>query len=155
MTGPRFQIVQPADESTIRVIAEWYLREWNIPEDKTIQKLKSFTRDGSQFHVLLKLNNDPIATGGHYHHVGLLDQEPRFKVYKNWLALVYTIPGRRGQGLGALLCEYIERLSKDRGIKELFLFTDTAERLYARLGWNELERLTLGERNIIVMKKEL
>ena len=101
----------------------------------------------------MKLNDVPIATGGMHNHVGLLDKEPRFKQYKNWLALVYTIPGKRQQGFGASICEYIERLSKDRGLKELFLFTDTAERLYTRLGWNELERLPLGKKECCCNKK--
>ncbi len=37
----------------------------------------------------------------------------------------------------------------------MYLFTDTAESLYERLGWHQLERLFLGERNIVVMKKSL
>jgi len=31
----------------------------------------------------------PTATGGVYDHVGLIDREPRFKVYSPWLALVF------------------------------------------------------------------
>src|SRR5260221_8134812 len=155
MTGINFQIIQPGDDNTIKNISEWYFHEWNIPRDKTIQKLKSFNGDNSQFQVLMKINDVPIATGGLYNQVGLHDKEPRFKIYKNWLALIYTTPGNRRQGFGALICNYIENLSKDRGIKEIFLFTDTAEHLYTRLGWYELEKLPLGKRNIVVMKKDL
>ena len=66
-----------------------------------------------------------------------------------------TIPGKRYQDFGALICDYIQNYSKQLGVKEMFLFTDTAERLYTRLGWNVLERLSLDERNIVVMKKQL
>lgn len=41
------------------------------------------------------------------------------------------------------------------GLEKMFLFTDTAERLYSGLGWTELERLQLGNRNVVVMEKNL
>jgi len=152
---PQFQIVNPKDDKIIELISDWYLSEWNIPKDKTIKRLKSFSENGSQFQVLMTLDTIPISTGGLYNHVSLLDKQPRFKVYQNWLALVYTTPGKRHQGFGALICDYIQSYSKQRGVKEMCLFTDTAEKLYTRLGWNVLERLSLDERNIVVMKKQL
>lgn len=151
----KFEIVQPGDNKAIHLIADWYLDEWNIPVNKTIERLKTITADSSQLQVLMSLNNVPITTGGLYHHVGLLDKEPGFKIYNNWLALVYTIPGMRHRGFGALICNYIQNYSKESGRKEMYLYTDTAESLYERLGWYQLERLSLGERNIVVMKKDL
>ena len=155
MSQPQFQIINPNDNKTIELISDWYLSQWNIPKNITIQKLKSFSGEGPPFQVVMTLDAVPIATGGLYNHVGLLDKEPRFSIYKYWLALVCTIPGKRHQGYGALICEYIHEYSKKLGIKEMFLFSDTAEQLYKRLGWHVLERLSLGERNIVVMKKKL
>lgn len=149
------KIVKSGNRKTIQLIADWYLDEWNIPGDKTTQKLKSFSGDSNQFQALLTLDGVPVTTGGLYHHVGLVDKEPKFSIYKSWLALVYTIPGKRQQGYGTLICNYIQEHAKKLGIKEIFLFTDTAERLYTRLGWNVLERTSVDERNIVVMKKEL
>lgn len=155
MTSIQFQIVQHGDNEAIQLIADWYLSEWNIPVNKTIERLKTITVDNSQLQLLLTLNNVPVATGGLYHHVGLLDKEPRFKIYNNWLALVYAIPGMRHRGFGTLICNYIQDYSKESGMKEIYLFTDTAESLYKRLGWYQLERLSLGKRNIVVMKRDL
>lgn len=155
MTGINFKIVQPNDTATFQLIADWYLSEWKIPVDKTIQKLQTVTTDASQFQILMSLDGIPISTGGLYNHVGLLDKEPRLKVYKNWLALVYTIPGKRHQGFGKLICKHIQDHSKNLGIDTMYLFTDTAERLYKRLGWTEMERLSMGNRNVVVMNKEL
>jgi GNAT superfamily N-acetyltransferase len=155
MGSIEFQIVQSTDESIIRLIAGWYLSEWNIPMERTIQKLNTVRGDNSQFQVIITLDTIPIATAGLYHHVGLLDKEPRFRIYRNWLALVYTIPQKRRQGIGALICNYVTDYSKKMGVKEMHLYTDTAENLYKRLGWHHLERLSLGERNIVVMKKDL
>jgi len=66
---------------------------------------------------------------------------------------VYTVPEKRRQGYGALLCRFIEHHAREIGIVEMYLFTDTAEPLYLRLGWQVIERLVLGTRKIVVMKK--
>jgi GNAT superfamily N-acetyltransferase len=155
MTKIDFYIVQPNDMTTFQLIADWYLSEWKIPIDKTIQRLRTITTDNSQFQILMTLDGTPISTGGLYDHVGLLDKEPRLKIYKNWLALVYTIPDKRHRGYGALICKHIQDHSKNLGIDTMYLFTDTAEQLYKRLGWNEMERLSMDSRNIVIMRKEL
>ena len=54
-----------------------------------------------------------------------------------------------------MLCEAIEAHAKAIGLTELHLFTHTAESLYKRLSWQELERLTLRGREIVVMRKAL
>ncbi|WP_232225849.1 GNAT family N-acetyltransferase [Leptospira terpstrae] len=64
--------------------------------------------------------------------------------------MVYTVPEFRQQGIGAKLCRSIEVTAKDRGIKEIYLFSDTAVSLYNRFGWTEA--VTCGHRT--VMKKE-
>jgi len=151
----QFHLVDADDNEITELISEWYLHEWDIPKHTTIQKIRSFADDKFQFQVLLTIDNIPVSTGGLYNHVALLDKEPRFSIYKNWLALVYTIPEKRHQGFGALICNYIQEHAKELDIKEMYLFTDTAERLYTRLGWNKSEQITLGKRNITVMKKQL
>ncbi|WP_291880766.1 hypothetical protein [Leptospira sp.] len=59
----------------------------------------------------------------------------------------------RRKGYGALLCEQHEFLAKLRGFSELYLFSDTAVSLYARLGWEKVEIVPFGSRLVIVMKK--
>ncbi len=85
----------------------------------------------------------------------MLDIEPQFNIYGPWLALVYTTTENRNKGYGALLCEKIEEHAKELKLKEIYLFTHTAESLYIRLGWTPFERLAIKDINIVVMKKEL
>jgi GNAT superfamily N-acetyltransferase len=151
----KYQIITTDDIDNIELIADWYLKEWNIPKSTTTNKIKKLSVDNGEFQVLMTKNEEPIATGGIYNHVGLLDREPKFRIYTNWLALVYTKSEFRGNGLGFLICEYIQNHSKEIGLDSLYLFTHTAENLYNRLGWKELERLVLGNKNITIMKKEL
>ncbi|MBA2249474.1 MAG: GNAT family N-acetyltransferase [Chitinophagaceae bacterium] len=155
MTKIKFQLLQARDEKTFSLIANWYLSEWNIPIEKTIQRLQKVTTADLQFQVIMTLDDLPISTGGLYNHVGLLDKEPGFSIYKNWLALVYTIPKQRQKGYGALICKYIQEHAKKLGLEKMHLFTDTAERLYNGLGWTEVESLQLGDRNVVVMEKNL
>jgi GNAT superfamily N-acetyltransferase len=155
MTKINFQILQHNDQTTFQLIADWYLSEWKIPREKTIQRLQTITADNSQFQILMTLDGTPISTGGLYDHVGLLDKEPRLKIHKNWLALVYTIPDKRHQGYGALICKHIQDLSKKLGLGAIYLFTDTAEQLYKRLGWTEMERVNVSDRNVVIMRKDL
>ncbi len=150
-----YKIIKPDDDENQELIAAWYLNEWHIPVQTTIEKTRKLSADNFEFQVLMMLDKTPIATGGVYNHVGLLDREPRLKIYKNWLALVYTKPEFRGQGFGSILCKHIQDLSKTLELKEIYLFTHTAENLYKRLDWQPLERIALGGKDIVVMRKLL
>jgi GNAT superfamily N-acetyltransferase len=150
-----YQIIEPKDTKNIELIADWYLSEWNIPVQTSIDKIKKLSAHDFEFHVLMTLDNHPVATGGLHNYISLMDKVPRLSIFKNWLSLVYTKPDFRGQGLGALICNHIQDRSKDVGLKEIYLFTHTAENLYKRLHWQQLERLALGGKDIVVMKKEL
>jgi GNAT superfamily N-acetyltransferase len=149
------KIFNPTDAQTSHFIAQAYQSEWTIAEATTLSQLAECQTNNTPFQMTLSIDNQWIATGGIYNHVGLLTIEPRFSIYKNWLALVYTVPEKRGKGYGAMLCEAIEAHAKVIGLTELHLFTHTAERLYKRLGWVELERLILRGREIVVMRKSL
>lgn len=155
MNSIAFKIVQPDDQQSLKLIAGWYFSEWQIPAEHTRERLMTMTVDKTPFQVLMLLNGTPVATGGIYDHVGLLDHVPHLKIYKNWLALVYTLPLERGRGYGAALCNYIHGYCRNLGLEKIHLFTHTAEALYTRLGWMALERMVMGNRNIVVMEKTL
>lgn len=150
-----YKRITSADTALIDLITDWYFEEWNIDKTATVERLKGFPDDGIPFQLVMTVDGSPIATGGVYHHVGLLDAVPRLKEFQPWLALVYTISEHRGKGYGARLCEEIERRVIGLGTKELYLFTHTAESLYKRLGYTELERVALKGKDIAIMKKEL
>lgn len=103
----------------------------------------------------MTLDGTPVSTGGLYDHVGLLDKVPGLKIHKKWLALIYTIPDKRSKGYGALICKFIQDHAKNLGLNKIHLFTDTAEHLYKRLGWTEIEKITISDRNIVIMTKDL
>ena len=52
-----------------------------------------------------------------------------------WLAGVYVIPAQRRQGYAAHLIAAMEAACRSASIPTLWLYTSTAERVYARAGW--------------------
>jgi len=155
MAEVNIQVVPPDSPQTFHLIANWYRSEWNIPHEKTIQRLQHVTTDKSQLQVLLTVDNLPISTGGLYTYVGLLDVVPEYNIYKSWLALVYTVSAQRKKGYGELICKFIQDHARKLCLDTMHLYTDTAEPLYKRLGWKEVERRSMGSRNIVVMKLDL
>ena len=147
--------VNPEDKELINLIAQWYYEEWKIPVLNTEQKLGAFPKEEIPFHIIIKENNIPIATGGLHTHVGLLDVLPEYKKYKHWVAVIYTIPEKRGNGYGGMLCNFIEKMAKEFRLTKLHLCTFTAENLYLRLNWKPLNRITYKEHKTVVMEKEI
>lgn len=150
-----FQFIAPENAILIRQIAAWYAAEWKIPQETSLEKLRQLPSGNHQFQVLMSLDDVPVATGAVYNHVGILDKVPHLNAHKHWLALVYTLPEFRQRGYGALLCEYIQDHARALGLKELHLFTHTAESLYRRLNWEQVERMEANGKDIVVMKKTL
>ncbi len=154
-TKIEFKIVTPNDKQTFEIIANWYFNHWKIPKERTLTRLDEITNDALQFQVLMLVNNLPVATGGVYSWVSILDKVAYLNEHKHWLALIYTDDAYRQKGYGASLCKFIQNHAKTLGLKKLHLYTDTAERLYARLGWQVLERISVSERNVVVMDFDL
>jgi len=150
-----FKIIKPHDIDLIELVADWYWKEWHIPQETIIKRLCSFPEEGTPFHVIMLLDQLPIGAGGIYHYVSLMDKMPHLHAFQPWLVLVYTCEEHRRKGYGALLCQKIDDLAQERGIHEIFLFTHTAEPLYNRLGWKLIERHEIADKNIAVMQKTL
>ncbi len=68
--------------------------------------------------------------------------------------LIYTSKGQRQKGLGSLLCKKIDEMAKAIGVKEMFLYTQTAESMYRKLGWSEMERIQYKGEDTVVMHKK-
>jgi len=68
-------------------------------------------------------------------------------------------PDLQGRGLGRALLEFAAAIARERGYRDLRLYTNekmTENRaLYAHLGWVELERETIERRHAVWMGKSL
>jgi amino-acid N-acetyltransferase len=56
------------------------------------------------------------------------------------LRSLVVAPGRRGSGLGAALTERIIAQARERGVRRLYLLTETAPRFFPRFGFRVIAR---------------
>jgi predicted N-acetyltransferase YhbS len=68
-----------------------------------------------------------------------------------WLASVFVAPEHRGQGVASALVRRVVEEARDSAVSRLYLWTTDQERLYARLGWQPVERMRFQDENIVVM----
>jgi GNAT superfamily N-acetyltransferase len=80
-----------------------------------------------------------------------LEGDPR----NPWLASVFVPAERRGKGIASTLVVAIEEAARRLGYPRLYLFTTSAARLYAGLGWRTLEQRDYRGERIQVMDKAL
>ena len=52
-----------------------------------------------------------------------------------WLSSLFVVPDFRDRGIGRCLIEGVLAAAKRRGHAELYLYTESAEAYYRRLGW--------------------
>jgi GNAT superfamily N-acetyltransferase len=72
-----------------------------------------------------------------------------------WLAGVFVAPDYRHRGIGSALVRRVVQCAKSLGIKRLYLYTPSAERLYSQLGWSFLERTSYQGTEVAIMFYDL
>jgi len=80
-----------------------------------------------------------------------LEGDPR----NPWLASVFVPPEQRGKGIASALVRTVEDAARRLGYSRLYLFTTSATRLYAGLGWRALEKRAYRGEHIQVMDRAL
>ena len=155
MTNLVCKQVLPSDRDLIAQISEWYFKEWQVSKERTTQRLTDQSPDDMHFHLALMEGETPVATGGLYNRVGLLFNQPRFKIYGPWVGLVYTAPEKRKSGFGGEILKEIEVRAAALGITTSYLYTHTAESLYSKKGWKTFETTEHNDHTVVLMKKEL
>ncbi|MBS1978877.1 MAG: GNAT family N-acetyltransferase [Bacteroidetes bacterium] len=143
------------DTEAIVLLAGWYQQEWDIKPETTISRLTAHPNDDILIQLLLRIDGVPACTGGIYNEVGLLKVYPDYRRYGPWVAQVYTEPAYRQQGLGNMLLAELEKWAEAQSFKELYLYTNTAERLYVRNGWVTFDKVMYREKETAVMRKLL
>jgi GNAT superfamily N-acetyltransferase len=142
-------------QDAIPEICKWYLAEWSMPEERTRKILSKRLGTDVPFQTVCLLDGRPVGTAGLYESVGICRAEARFRVLRPWLALFYTQAEFRGRGIGAWMCTRMDAEALRLGLDRYYLYTLTAESLYRRLGWTEMERVHYRGKEAVVMFKDL
>jgi len=66
-----------------------------------------------------------------------------------------VLPEHRGRGVGAFLVREAERFAREAGNKEMYLFTESADGLFLRMGWLEMAKTTANGHEVRIFRRQL
>jgi GNAT superfamily N-acetyltransferase len=139
----------------VPVVARWAHEEFWSRTGKSLeetQRLFTPLPRSSWFpctYVLLD-GTTPVGTASAVEH----DLECRPELTP-WLAALVVDRAARGRGHSRTLVRFIEDFARENGTETLWLYTWSAEGLYAKLGWSAMERLEHNGREVTVMSRKL
>jgi predicted N-acetyltransferase YhbS len=137
----------------ISVLATWHRREWGNyrPEETTemrAAKLRAASGRRQIPSVVVACDGDTLLGGA---MLIAHDMETRPQ-WTPWLAGVVVAPEHRRQGIAAALIERVITEARSLGFTELYLYTFSTERYYARLGWAFVEQSMYLGADVTIMK---
>jgi predicted N-acetyltransferase YhbS len=137
-------------------VAAWGLAEWgHLNPGETLEQRTARIREKMNVDrvpvafVALDDGGDPVGTASLVFDD--LEGDPR----NPWLASVFVPLDQRRKGIASALVRTVEDAARRLGYSRLYLFTSTAPRLYADLGWRALEQRDYRGEHIQVMDKTL
>lgn len=145
-----------ADPSLVPLVAGWLVAAFQAEDGLSVAEMEARIRTPSlgpeESFVLFEPDGTPVGTASLAQRD--LDTRPDLAP---WLAGVFVLPGHRGRGHASALVRHVEGFAAGLGIGRLWLFTDTAAELYARLGWREAgtERTRRCGKTVRLMLREL
>jgi GNAT superfamily N-acetyltransferase len=72
-----------------------------------------------------------------------------------WLAGLFVLPAFRGCGYATALVRRVENFAACAGVSVIWLYTSTAEALYARLGWQRVGLEDERGEPVVLMRRDL
>jgi N-acetylglutamate synthase-like GNAT family acetyltransferase len=100
--------------------------------------------------LVLLIDGEPVGTAS----LTAQDFEERPDLTP-WLAGVFVASYARGRGYAAQLIVAVEEDARKASISTLWLYTNTAERVYARLGWRTVETVLHDGKPFALMRRDL
>ena len=121
------------------IVAKWLWREWWEKKGRTLEQTEAIYADcvvekGAPQTFLLIEGELPVGTVT----LDRKDLEERPDLTP-WLAGVFVVPDRRGRGYVNYLFTEFERACRAASVEIAWLYTNTAERVYVRAGWETVE----------------
>jgi GNAT superfamily N-acetyltransferase len=124
----------------VPVVAGWLWAEFwrndGLTPEMARQRVEEFAQAETSPRIFVVLEEEkPVGSASLVAQD--LDERPDLTP---WLAAVYVKPEARGRGHAARLVAAVEKECRATSIDVLWLYTRTAERIYARIGWKTVER---------------
>lgn len=139
----------------VPVVARWLWDEWWRRNGHSLEQTLDAVRESVTARPMPKTfvllaDGQPLGTAS----LAARDLEERPDL-SPWLAGVLVLPAARRQGHAARLAAAVEAESRAASIPTLWLYTRTAERLYARIGWRTVESFERKGNAYALMKRDL
>ena len=135
-------------------LASWLFQEWGKQyydgSIKNIYTALSKHMNHNDLPITLIAIRDEELQGTASLRIRELEIRPQ---YKHWLGSVYVYDDYRRQGIGTRLIQAAVVEATRLGIHDLYLYTRQNTKLYAHLGWHEIERPALDGAEIVIMKR--
>jgi predicted N-acetyltransferase YhbS len=151
-----YRIVTVSDQPEMApAVADWLLdafrHDLSPSHDELIAKLLAQKARAEETFILFA-DNAPVGTASL-----VTNDLPSRSDLAPWLASVLVRPEFRGKGYSAPLVQHVEAAATASAVKVLWLYTWSAEPLYARLGWERVGLERDSDRNIevVLMKRDL
>ncbi len=144
-----------AEEPAFDIVARWRYDAFFAEDGITLQESRDALRawmDGLGYETALLAEIDGRPAGSCLFVREEID--PKHDLTP-WLAALYVAPEYRKQGIATALVRAVERHARDVGCARLYLYTITAEGLYAKLGWTALEHFDWHGDKFVLMAREL
>ena len=140
----------------VPLVARWHWDEWGADYGDssldvwTTQLARKTRTDGMPCSWIAFVDGEPVGSVA----LELDGVEPRPEL-KPDLGGLYVLPRYRSRGIGSALVLACEAAARQFGVEELYLYTESAETLYARLGWETFERMQFKKQPVAIMRKSL
>lgn len=123
----------------VETVARWQWGEWgnHDPHDSLAARVASIraqSEGGDIPTTFVATDGDtPLGSASF-----TSDDMPTHPELTPWLASVYVAPEARGRGVASALVRRVVQHAASLGVGRLYLFTEGARGLYAKLGWHEI-----------------
>jgi GNAT superfamily N-acetyltransferase len=135
------------------IVASWLVAEFGHPGSRTVAELTALILSppsGPEESFVLFDHDKPVGTASLSH-----DDLASRRDLTPWLAGVFVEPAYRGRGYATALVRRVEAFASVASVPTLWLYTWTAESLYARLGWHRVGLETNRGEEVVLMSRRL
>jgi GNAT superfamily N-acetyltransferase len=140
----------------VPTIAGWHFAEWGH-EDPT-GSLESWTAGLEERVHPDRIPTTYVALEGEMPIASAVLVEHDMDIRRDltpWLAGVFVLQRARRRGIAAALVSHTMTAARGFGVETLYLYTNSAEGLYAKLGWQPIGEEFYEGRNVTVMSAVL
>jgi GNAT superfamily N-acetyltransferase len=140
----------------VPVVSGWHFDEWSDRYPGTTRAAWTAELAGRCERDRLPITFVAVVDAGAIGSASLVvcDMDTRPDL-SPWLAAVYVLPAFRRRGIATTLVTHALAQAQRFGVRQLYLWTDSAASLYSRLGWRSLTEEPYQGKTVLVMVRDL